>query len=703
MSGESRRVPLSRFRNIGIIAHIDAGKTTTTERILFYTGVSHKLGEVHEGQAVMDWMEQERERGITITAAATTCYWRDARINIIDTPGHVDFTIEVERSLRVLDGAVGVFDAVSGVEPQSETVWRQADRYKVPRLAFINKMDRVGAGFWDCIDQMKTKLHASPVPIFLPWGSESDFVGLLDVINKKAIRWPMVDKDLGLGREFEVLAVPAELSAEVDAAHEKLIEALADGDDQLMQKFFDGKEIPQSEIVAALRKATLSLRLVPVLCGSAFKNKGVQQLLDAIVDLLPSPVDMPPMEGFVPGKEDKRVQRLADSSQPFSALAFKIQNDPFSGALTYLRVYSGRARVGDNVLNSAKGKRERLGRLLLMHANKREDVQEIVAGEIVAAVGMRLTQTGDTLCIDKDPVQFEKMVFPDPVIFIAVEPKTKADQEKLSGALDKMALEDPSFRVSLNSDTGQMILSGMGELHLEIVVDRLLREHKVEANVGRPQVAYKEAPRGNATGEGRISRVVAGKTQLGHVRLSLEAVSRGKGSSIEMKVPPKTWPKEVELAVEKTLKESLSSGILVGFPVTDAHITVLGGDFVEGESNDLAYQAASTIALRQALESAGACLLEPVMKVQVLAPEGNTGDVIQDLSHRRAKILSMEPRPGGWQALNVQAPLATMFGYSTQLRSKTQGRGTFTMEFDLYDSMPPSVEKEVLSRLSGLG
>jgi elongation factor G len=700
MAEPSKKIPLSKFRNIGIIAHIDAGKTTTTERILYYTGITHKIGEVHEGQATMDWMEQERERGITITSAATTCYWHDHRINIIDTPGHVDFTIEVERSLRVLDGAVGVFDAVSGVEPQSETVWRQADRYHVPRIAFINKMDRIGADFYGAVQQIKDKLGARAVKIAIPIGASEDFVGIVDLIRMQALVWD--PKDTSLGAKFEIQAIPEECAEAARKAREELMDAASEFSDEIMTQYLEGQDVSANEITAALRKGTIERKIFPVLCGAAFKNRGVQFLLDSIVDFLPSPLDVPPMRGFLPDKPDKEVVRKADPAEPFSALAFKIQSDSYVGTLTYLRVYSGRVETGENVLNAAKSKRERVGRLLRMHANKREDVPSASAGEIVAAVGLRFTQTGDTLCADKHPVQFENMTFPDPVISVAIEPKTKADQEKLSSALEKMAIEDPSFRVIQNEETGQMLIWGMGELHLDIVVDRLFREYKVSANVGKPQVAYKETIRQTARGEGKCMRQMAGRAQFGHVILEVAPAARGSGSKVLMALPPKLLPREIEVAIERTLKESLASGALVGFPLVDVEVKATGATYNELESNDMAYQVAASMAFKEALDGARPVLLEPVMRVQVLVPEENTGDVITDLSTRRGKIISMDPRPGQWQAINSEAPMATMFGYSTSLRSKTQGRGTFSMEFDRYDSMPEAVEKEVLQRLTGL-
>jgi elongation factor G len=694
-----KKIPLKSFRNIGIIAHIDAGKTTTTERILFYTGITHKIGEVHEGLAVMDWMEQERERGITITSAATTCVWKDHRINIIDTPGHVDFTIEVERSLRVLDGAVGVFDAVSGVEPQSETVWRQANRYLVPRIAFVNKMDRAGANFEECVDQIKTKLGSHPVPLQIPIGAEENFEGFVDLISMKAFVWDKNDSTQGL--TFKTIEIPESLKSVAQEKRIFLLESASEQDDVLMGKYLEGEVISEDEIIRAIRKGTIAQKIVPVFCGAAFKNRGVQALLDGVVNFLPSPLDLPPTQGFDPKNHEKALSRKADSREPLSAYAYKIMHDPFVGTLTYLRIYSGILNSGDNLLNVAKEKRERLNRLLLMHANKREEITVAQAGEIVAAVGLRFTQTGDTLCSDKDPIQFEKMEFPDPVIAIAIEPKTKADQEKLASSLGKMALEDPSFRVNYNEDTGQTLISGMGELHLEIIVDRLFREHKVEANIGKPQVAYKETILNPVRVSHTVQRVLGGKAQFGQVSLEMRPTERGRPPRVMNSLNVKNFPKDLNIAIEKALKECLGAGQLAGYPLVDMEIELLGAEFKEGESQELAYQTAASLAVREGLEKGKQTLLEPIMEVQVLVPENTTGEVIQDLNSRRGKIHSMEPRPGGWQAVNAETPMATMFGYSTHLRSRTQGRGTFTLQFKRYDQMPPNVESEVLKRLTG--
>lgn len=695
-----KKTSIDKFRNIGIIAHIDAGKTTTSERILFYTGITHKLGEVHEGQAVMDWMEQERERGITITSAATTCYWNNFRINIIDTPGHVDFTIEVERSLRVLDGAVGVFDAVSGVEPQSETVWRQANRYRVPRIAFVNKMDRVGADFEMCVEQIRTKLGSRPVPVVLPLGREENFTGLIDLVRSVTINYLPEKDPQGLSPIEE--KIPDHLMDEFQRARTNLLEIACEFDDALMNDYLEGKDLEQSRIIKALRLGTLKEKIVPVVCGSAFKNKGVQKLLDSIVDYLPSPLDVAEVVGFSPENPEKKEIRKLDSAESFSALAFKIMSDPYVGSLTFLRIYSGKLTVGENVLNPAKDKRERMNRLLLMHANKREDLNEAQAGEIVAAVGLRFTQTGDTLCADKKPIQFEKMVFPDPVISIAVEPKTKADQDKLNTSLQRLALEDPSFHVVQNEETGQTLLQGMGELHLEIIVDRLLREYRVEANVGKPQVAYKETPLKRARGEGHIHRSLGGKMQFGQVEIEIVPNHEAINGKIYNKLDHKLLPKNLVETIEKTLWGALGAGQLAGFPLSQIEIHILKAQYNELESNELAYQTAASIALREALKNSGEGLLEPLMKVQVSVPEENTGEVIGDLSLRRGKVLSMDPRPGGWQAINAEVPLGAMFGYSTHLRSRSQGRGSFSMEFDRYERMATSVERELLKKLTGL-
>jgi elongation factor G len=681
---------LKTTRNIGIMAHIDAGKTTTTERILFYTGKTHKMGEVHEGTTVMDWMPQEQERGITITSAATTCSWRDHRINIIDTPGHVDFTIEVERSLRVLDGAVGVFCAVGGVEPQSETVWRQANKYHVPRIAFVNKMDRIGADFYDVLGQIREKLGANPVAIQVPWGAEDQFAGMIDLVEMKAIRFSDQDR----GTSFETTEIPENFQEHVSEYREKLIEAVSEFDDAIMEKYLSGESPSTVEIRAALRKGCISLKLVPVLCGASFKNKGVQALLDAVIDYLPSPLDIPAVEGTDPAHPDKKLVRKASEDEPFSALAFKIMSDPFVGVLTYLRVYSGKAGSGDALWNTAKGKRERIGRLLLMHANKREDVQEMKAGDIVAAVGLKLTVTGETLCDEKHPVLLEKMEFPEPVISIAIEPKTKADQEKLSSALQRLAMEDPSFRVSQNDETAQTLISGMGELHLEIIVDRMKREFKVEGNVGQPQVSYKEAIASSATAEGRFVRQAAGKNQFGHVVIRLEPGERGSGFHFTNALPAGRLPKEYIPQIEQGLKESTLGGIVIGYPAVDIRATLVDAIFNEAESTEIAYKIAASMAFRDAANAASPVILEPIMSTEIICPEDYMGGVIGDLNGRRGKILNMSMRHG-LQVIKAEVPLATMFGYSTALRSSSQGRATYSMEFSHYEPVPPNVAEDI--------
>jgi len=702
MASPTKQIPLGQFRNIGIVAHIDAGKTTTTERILYYTGVNYKIGEVHDGQATMDWMEQERERGITITSAATTCFWKDFRINIIDTPGHVDFTIEVERSLRVLDGAVCVFCAVGGVEPQSETVWRQADRYHVPRLAFINKMDRMGANFDAVVSEIREKLGAHPVALHLPIGAEENFQGFVDLIEMKAIVWSATDTSLGA--QFSVEEIPADLLDEAKAARETLVEISAENDDVLLEKFLSGVELSNAEILRGLRAGTIATKIVPVLCGSAFKNRGVQFLLDAVTAFLPSPLDVPPMHGFDPAKPDKELTRKASVEEEFSALAFKILHDPYVGTLTFLRIYSGVLESNKSVLNVVKDKRERMGRLLRMHANKREDVTRAEAGEIVAAVGLRFTTTGDTLSSEKHPIQYEKMVFPEPVISIAIEPKTKADEDKLKSALDKLALEDPTFRVFYNEDTGQNLISGMGELHLEIIVDRLFREHKVNANVGKPQVAYKETVARSGDVTGRCERVIQSKNLFAKVSLRVETLASNSGTQVVSELALQKLPQEIQNCILKTLREMLGAGPIAGFPLTDIKVVLVGAEFHEGEQlNELAFQYAASHGFQELLAKSEPHLLEPVMSLKVFVPDTSTGDVISDLNARRGKVLSMDPRPGSWQAISAEVPLSSMFGYSTDLRSRTQGRGNFSMEFDRYDRIPANVEKALIQRLTGLG
>jgi elongation factor G len=689
-----RQVPLERTRNIGIMAHIDAGKTTTTERILFYTGISYKIGEVHEGTATMDWMVQEQERGITITSAATTCFWRDHRINIIDTPGHVDFTIEVERSLRVLDGAVAVFCGVGGVEPQSETVWRQADRYRVPRVAFVNKMDRVGADFPRVVGQIRERLNANPVVLQLPLGAEENFRGIIDLVKLKAVVWD----DETLGADYHEEEIPADMAGAAAEARERLLEAVADVDESLMEKYLNGETISDAEIRAAVRAGTLAMKIVPVTCGSAFKNKGVQPLLDAVVDLLPSPVDVPPMIGSNPDTGEEEERRVSDDA-PFTALAFKIMTDPYVGALTFLRVYSGVMNSGSYVYNSVKGKKERVGRLLKMHANKREEIKQVYAGDIAAAVGLRDTTTGDTLCDENRPIVLERMEFPDPVISIAIEPKTKADQEKLGGALQRLATEDPSFRVVTNPETSQTLISGMGELHLEIIVDRLLREFKVDANVGKPQVAYKETIRKTTEQETRFVRQTGGRGQYGHVVLKIEPVKPGVGFSFVDGTKGGVIPREYIPAIEKGVKEAMESGVLAGYPVVDVKATVTFGSYHEVDSSEMAFKIAGSMAFKEAMGKASPVILEPIMSLEVVTPDDFIGDVISDINRRRGRIGGQEPR-GNTQVIAASVPLAEMFGYATDLRSRSQGRATFTMQFSHYEPVPKGVGPEAL-RQSG--
>ncbi len=689
----ARKVPLERNRNIGIMAHIDAGKTTTTERILFYTGISHKIGEVHDGAATMDWMVQEQERGITITSAATTCSWKNHRINIIDTPGHVDFTIEVERSLRVLDGACAVFCAVGGVEPQSETVWRQADRYRVPRIAFVNKMDRVGADFSAVVAQLQDRLSAPAVPIQLPIGAEDKFAGIIDIVSMKAFRF---DEE-SLGSTVIEEDIPAELADEAAMARETLIEALADVDDGLMEKFLEGEAIDVKEIKAALRTATIQIKVVPVLCGSAFKNKGVQSLLDAVVDYLPSPLDIAAVEGVDPDDDEKKLERKAADDEPFSALAFKIMTDPFVGTLAFLRVYSGHLSAGETVLNATKDKKERVGRLLKMHANNREDVDEVYAGDIVAVVGPKTLTTGDTLCATNAPVILESINFPEPVISIAIEPKTKADQEKMSLALQKIATEDPSFRVRQDEETGQTLISGMGELHLEIICDRIMREFKVEAGVGKPQVAYRETIRKSVEHRNKYAKQSGGRGQFADVSLEVSPLEPGGGYVFEDAIKGGVIPREYIPAVNKGIEEALSAGPLAGYPVLDVKVRLYDGSYHEVDSSEMAFKICGSMAFKEACRRADPVLLEPMMDVEVVTPEEFMGDVIGDLNSRRGRIRSMDAR-GGAQVVKATVPLATMFGYATDLRSKTQGRATYTMQFDHYEPVPASVSEELTSR-----
>jgi elongation factor G len=684
---------LGLTRNIGIMAHIDAGKTTTTERVLFYTGVNYKIGEVHDGAATMDWMPQEQERGITITSAATTCQWNNHRINIIDTPGHVDFTIEVERSLRVLDGAICVFDAVNGVEPQSETVWRQADKYHVPRIAFINKMDRVGADFTMSWHSIKNKLNANPIPIQIPIGTEDNFKGVVDLILMKALVWP----DDTLGAKFEVLEIPDDLKEEAGEARNYLIEHVADFDESLTEKFLEGKPITSAELKSALRKGTIALKGVPVLCGAAFKNKGVQPMLDAVVDYLPSPLDIPDVEGVEVDDHTKKITRKTDFKAPFSALAFKIMTDPFVGQLTYFRVYSGGIHAGSYIHNPTREKNERVGRLLRMHANQREEIKEVMAGDIAAAVGLKHTTTGDTLCDKDHPILLEAIVFPEPVISIAVEAKTTADQEKLGLSLQKLAVEDPSFRVRVDQETGQTIISGMGELHLEIIIDRLKREFKVEANVGKPQVAYRETITKKVTSEGKFIRQSGGKGQYGHVWLEIEPNQAGKGFEFINKIAGGAIPKEFIPPVEKGIKESCENGVLAGYPIVDVKVTIFDGSFHDVDSSEMAFKIAGSIGFKDGCKKANPVLLEPIMKVEVLTPEEFMGSVIGDLNSRRGKILNMTARHST-QVISAEVPLAQMFGYSTDLRSMSQGRASYSMEFTHYLQIPPNVTAEIISK-----
>ncbi len=687
----ARQTPIERVRNIGIMAHIDAGKTTTTERVLFYTGINYKIGEVHEGTATMDWMVQEQERGITITSAATTCFWRDNRINIIDTPGHVDFTIEVERSLRVLDGAVAVFCAVGGVEPQSETVWRQADKYRVPRVAFINKMDRVGAEFERVVQEMRDKLKATPLLLHLPIGAEEKFTGLIDLIDRKALIW---DEDR-LGAEYRTTEIPAELKEQAAGYRDKLIETLADHDEHIMELYLEGKAPEPAQIRAAIRAATLKMAITPVILGSAFRNKGVQPMLDAVVDYLPSPLDVPPVVGRV---GDKVAERWPRDDAPFAALAFKIMTDPYIGTLTFLRVYSGHLESGASVLNSTKQKRERIGRLVKMHANKREEISEVFAGDICAA-GLRDTTTGDTLCDPAHPIVLEAIEFPEPVIKIAIEPKTKADQDRLGEALAKLAKEDPSFRVTSDQETAQTLIAGMGELHLEIIVDRLLREFRVDANVGKPQVAYRETIRRAVEAEGRFVRQTGGHGQFGVVELRIEPLGKGLGFEFVDGTKGGVIPRNFIPAVEQGVEEAMESGVLAGYPMVDIRATLLDGKYHEVDSSEIAFKIAGSMAFKQAAEQASPVLLEPVMDVEVVTPQEFMGEVIGDLSSRRGKILNMENR-GGAQVIEARVPLATMFGYATRLRSMTQGRATYTMQFAVYEPVPQQIFAELTARTS---
>ncbi len=689
------------------MAHIDAGKTTTTERILYYTGITYKMGEVHDGTAVMDWMEQEQERGITITSAATTCFWREHRINIIDTPGHVDFTAEVERTLRVLDGAVAVFDSVAGVEPQSETVWRQADKYRVPRICFVNKMDRVGANFTRTFEQITSKLGGNPVAVQLPIGSEDKFLGVVDLVRMKAI----IYKDETLGADYVIDEIPADMLDEVHKHRERLIEKVSEADDKLLEKYLHGEEISEDEIKAALRKRVMTsvhtegdkaeAAFVPVICGSAFKNKGVQPLLDAVVDYLPSPVDVPAIKGFDPNKgPDVLIERPASDDAPFSALAFKIMTDPFVGQLTFIRVYSGVMTSGSSIYNATKQRTERTGRLLKMHANKREEIKEVYSGDIAAAVGLKSVSTGDTICDEKHPVVLESMDFPEPVISLAIEPKTKADQEKLGTGMQKLMAEDPTFRVKTDQQTGEVVIAGMGELHLEIIVDRLKREFNVEASVGRPQVAYKETLTRPADGEMKYAKQTGGRGQYGHVKIHLFPGQPGTGFVFENEISGGTIPKEYIKPVEEGIREALSRGVLAGYPVDDVRIELYDGSYHEVDSSEMAFKIAGSMAFQDAAKKAKPVLLEPVMRVEVVVPKEHMGDVMGNLNSRRGQIQSQEDR-GGTQIINARVPLSEMFGYATDLRSRTQGRATYSMHFDRYEPAPQNVSEEVVARVQG--
>lgn len=690
----ARKTPLHMVRNIGIAAHIDAGKTTTSERILFFTGMSHKIGEVHEGAATMDWMEQERERGITITSAATTCFWNEHQINLIDTPGHVDFTIEVERSMRVLDGAISVFCSVGGVQPQSETVWRQANKYHVPRIVFVNKMDRVGANFYNVEQQIKDRLKANPVPIQIPIGAEDTFKGVIDLVQMRALTW---DDAKGPSTP-DVGEIPAELQEKAEEYRAKLIEAIAESDENLMEKYFAGEELSVDEIKRGIKKGCLDLAIIPMLCGTAFKNKGIQPLLDAVVDYLPAPDEVPDIKGQYEDGKEVRVNSTDDGE--FAGLGFKIMTDPFVGQLTFVRVYRGVLESGSYVLNTGKGKKERIGRLLRMHSNKREEIKELYAGEIGAIVGLKDTLTGDTLASEKDKVILERMEFPDPVISVAVEPKTKADQEKMGIALQKLAQEDPSFRVATDEESGQTIISGMGELHLEIIVDRMLREFKVEAEVGQPQVAYRETIRKTVEQEYKYAKQSGGRGQYGHVYLRLEPLEPGSGYEFVNDIKGGAIPKEYIPAVDKGCQEALQSGVLAGYPVEDVKVTVFDGSYHEVDSSEMAFKLAASMGFKEGARKAGAVILEPVMKVEVETPEEYMGDVIGDLNKRRGQVNNMGER-GGNKVIDAFCPLAQMFGYSTDLRSQTQGRATYSMEFDHYDEVPKNVADEIIKKRNG--
>ncbi len=688
----ARQVPLERVRNFGIAAHIDAGKTTTTERILFYTGKTHKIGEVHDGAAVTDFMDQERERGITIQSAAVTAMWKNYQLNIIDTPGHVDFTIEVERSLRVLDGVVAVFCAVGGVQSQSETVWRQANRYEVPRMVFVNKMDRTGANFYRVVDQLRNRLNANAHPIQLPIGAEDQFTGIVDLLDMKA---HIYTNDLGT--DIKVEEIPADMLDKANEYHAALVEAISEHDDDLMMKFLEGEEPTMEELKKVLRKATCENKIVPVCCGTAFKNKGVQLLLDAVVDYMPSPVDVKAIEGELP--DGSKVERHSSEDEPFAALAFKVMTDPYVGRLTFLRVYSGKLTSGSYVLNATNGKKERISRLVQMYADQRNEIQEVYAGDICAAVGLKDTTTGDTLCDEKAPIILEKMTFPEPVISVAIEPKTKADQDKMGIALQKLAEEDPSFRVKSDTETGQTIISGMGELHLDIIVDRLLREFKVDANVGKPQVAYRETIRGTADQDSKFIRQSGGKGQYGHVKIKIEPAEENAGFVFENKIVGGAIPKEYIEPARKGMEEALEGGIIAGFPMIDVKVTLYDGSYHEVDSSEMAFKIAGSMAIKEGTKKARPCILEPMMKVEIEVPEENTGDIIGDISSRRGRVEGMEIIEGtGIQKIRAIVPLAEMFGYATDIRSKTQGRGTFSMEFNKYEQVPANIETEIISK-----
>ncbi|MBL8211168.1 MAG: elongation factor G [Bryobacterales bacterium] len=691
-----RTTPLGKMRNIGIMAHIDAGKTTTTERILYYTGRTHKIGEVHEGTATMDWMAQEQERGITITSAATTCQWNDIHINIIDTPGHVDFTAEVERSLRVLDGAVAVFDAVAGVQPQSETVWRQADKYGVPRVCFINKMDRIGADFYHSVQTIIDRLGARPVPIQIPVGAEDQFKGVIDLVTMKARIW----RDETLGAKYDDVDIPADLLEKAQQYREQMIEAAAETDDVLFEKFVNGDPINNTELTAAIRKATITQKIFPVICGSSFKNKGVQNMLDAVCAYLPSPIDIPAVKGTSVDDKDQEMERKASDDEPFSALVFKIMTDPFVGQLAFIRVYSGKLLAGESIYNVSKARKERVGRLVKMHANKREDIQEILAGDICAAVGLKNVVTGDTICDEKSPVLLESIDFPEPVIQLAIEPKTKADQEKLGVAIQKLAQEDPTLRVYTDAETGQTILAGMGELHLEIIVDRMKREFSVEANVGKPQVAYRETIRRNSEADYKHAKQSGGRGQYGHVKIRVEPLEPGKGFEFVNGIVGGTVPKEYVPAIQKGIQEALEGGVLAGYPMSDLKVTLWDGSYHEVDSSEMAFKIAGSMAIKEAAGKAKPVLLEPVMRIEVVVPEEYMGSVNGDLISRRGRLEGTEIR-GNTHLVKAMVPLSEMFGYATDLRSKTQGRGAFTMHFGQYEEVPKSVGEEIIARVQG--